>query len=140
MVSSTLCFAAVYPYPIALESFLPIYQMSRLIEYGRFFQRIESIFVFAWAASALGYLSIGFFFLVYVFKLTFKLKYYRPLIIPFALIVFVLAILPKSLMTTIKLETLYFRSTAWIIPFALTPILLLIAGARLKSKKKVGGA
>jgi spore germination protein (amino acid permease) len=139
LISSSLIYIAVFRYGYGLENFLPVFQLSRLINYGRFFQRIESIFVLAWTLVAYMYLSIGFFFIVYIFKKTFKLQYLRPLILPFAVLIFTLSLMPQNLMISIDLETMYFRSAAWLVTFGVTIILLIIARFVKKSRRK-GGA
>ncbi|MFZ5988572.1 MAG: GerAB/ArcD/ProY family transporter [Bacillota bacterium] len=133
----TLAYLIVFPYPTAVEGVLPVYQLSRLIYFGRFFQRIESLFVLVWTGAALIYLSIVLFFIIYVLKKAFKLKYERPLIAPAAVIIFTLSLLPKSLMSTVELEARVFRVFAWIVTFALPAVLLLIA--TLLKRKKEGG-
>ncbi len=132
--SGMLIFSMVYQYPTGTESFLPIYQLSRLVDYGRFFQRVESMFLIIWVLSALLHLSINLFLIPYVFKKTFKLKYYKPLIVPFAIIVYALAFFPENLISAIELEK-YFRNFAWMVTFLLPIILLSIANS-IKSPKK----
>lgn len=129
-VAGSFVYLVVFPYPTALENFLPIYQLAKLINYGRFFQRVESVFVFIWGTAALIYLSAGFFFIVHIFKITFRLKYYKPLIIPFAILVFNISLLPSSLMQSIELENDYFRNYIWIVTFLLPLIVLIFARAR----------
>jgi spore germination protein (amino acid permease) len=133
---STLQYLLVYPYKSALEYFVPIYQLSRIISYGRFFQRIESIFLIVWVAAALTYLSTGFFFIVHQFKKGFGLSFYKPLIFPFAVIVLTLSLLPPNLMSAIELETRYFRTMAWVVAFGI--IIFILAAARLKLKRQEG--
>ncbi|MCR4435856.1 MAG: GerAB/ArcD/ProY family transporter [Clostridiales bacterium] len=139
LITSALTFLLVFPYPSAIEGFLPIFQLARLINYGRFFQRVESIFVMIWAIAALLYLSMGFFLIVYVFSKTFRLEYYRPLIIPMAIIVFAISLWPKNLMSAIAMETVYFRSAAWAVTFGMTLLLLLVAGAMKKRNHRKEG-
>ncbi len=136
--TGVLVFALVYQYPTGTENFLPIYQLSRLVDYGRFFQRVESMFVIIWVASALLHLSINLFLIPYVFKKTFKLKYYKPLILPFAIIVYALAFFPENLTSTIELEK-HFRNFAWLVTFLLPIILLSIAGFVKPVEKKGAG-
>lgn len=124
------------PYPTGTESFLPIYQLARLINYGRYVQRIESIFVVIWAAAAFLYLASNFFFIVYVFKKAFKLEYYKPLILPFAVLAFTISLLPGNLMDVVALETVFFSKFAWAITFGMTIGLLLI-GRYMKKKVKM---
>ena len=48
MASLTLVFLGIFPYPVATEFYLPAFQMGRLVYYGRFFQRVESLFLTTW--------------------------------------------------------------------------------------------
>lgn len=134
---AALSYSLVFPYPVSTEKFLPIYELARLINYGRFFQRIESVFVFIWAASALLFLSGGFYLILNIFKKTFKLDYYHPLIFPFAAIIFTMSLLPPNLMTAVSLESTYIRNYAWLFILIL-PILLLIM-ANIKKGRSKGG-
>jgi spore germination protein (amino acid permease) len=135
---TTAAYLLVYPFPVALERFLPVYNLARLINFGRFFQRIESIFVLIWAASALLYLSGGFFLILHVFRKTFKLDYYKPLIIPMSILIFTISLLPPNLLSAVELEQRYFRNYIWILTFVIPIILLLFAGWIKKSRKKEG--
>ncbi len=132
-----LIFSLIFQYPTGTESFLPIYELARLVEYGRFFQRLESMFVIIWVASALLHLSILLFLIAYVFKKTFKLKYYKPLIIPFSIIIFSLAIFSHNLLSAIELEK-HFRTFAWMVTFLLPIVLLIIARFVKQPAKKEG--
>jgi spore germination protein (amino acid permease) len=134
MLLSVLSYTLVFPYPTSEDNLLPVFQLARLINYGRFFQRIESVFVFIWATSALLYLSFGFFLAIYTFKKTFELKYYRPLILPFAVIVFGISILPQNMINTIDLESNYIRTYAMIVTFGLTLIILILASIIKKGR------
>lgn len=132
---SILVFIAVIPVSTGIELFIPVFQLARLVNYGMFLQRIESLFMLSWATSALMYLSAILFFLVYIFQKTFKLMYYKPLILPFAVIIFSLSILPSNLMTAIALETKYYSAFGWIVTLLIPLLLLLISSAKKKYGK-----
>ncbi|OPZ89397.1 MAG: hypothetical protein BWY74_02744 [Firmicutes bacterium ADurb.Bin419] len=87
--------------------------------------------------AGLVYLSVGLFFIVYVIKKTFSLEYYRPLIIPTAVILFTLCLIPQSLMASINLEGEIYRKYSWLVTFILPIIILLLA--KLVKRKKEGG-
>lgn len=133
---STLTYLLVYQYPTAIENFLPMYQLARLINYGRFFQRIEAFFLIIWGITAFLYLSVGLYLLLHVFKKAFNLKYYKPLIIPFAIIIYTISLVPPNLITVLEMETEYFRTLSWTVTFGLTTFILLFANIRLKLKNK----
>ncbi|WP_176431512.1 GerAB/ArcD/ProY family transporter [Anaerovirgula multivorans] len=134
---TTIIYLVVIPYPVAVESFIPIYQVARLIDIPRIFERIESVFIVIWTGSILLYLSVAFYFLVYTFQKTFKLTYYRPLIIPFAILVFNFSLLPDNYLSTVHLEAKYFSNFAWILAFGMT-IILLGVGNIMKNKRQKG--
>ncbi|MCX7843205.1 MAG: spore germination protein [Clostridia bacterium] len=134
LLTGAITYIGVMTYPVALERILPIYPMSRLIDYGRFFQRIESVFVFIWAGAGLLYISVAFYFCLEVFRKTFRLEYSRPLALPFAAIVSTIALLSPSLMASIQIDSQYFRRWSWILSFGLTIIILM--AARIKKSRK----
>lgn len=136
LTSGALAYIAAIPYPTALENFLPIYQMARLINYGRFFQRLEPLFLVVWVTAALLYLTSTFYFLLYVFRKTFGLKYHKPLIMPFAVIVFTLSLMPANVISTVELESFFYRNISWVVTFGLTLVLLLTAWAVKGRKRK----
>jgi len=135
LIIAALVYLAVIPYPSAEEKILPIYHLARMINFGRFFQRLEAVFVLIWATAALMYVAVGLYFIAYLFKKSFGLKYHRPLIFPFAAIIFTLSLLPESLIQSALLETEIVREWGWILVFAM-PILLLIIGRFVKRKAK----
>ena len=133
LVSLPLAFLLTIPYPAAMESTLPAFDLGRIINYGRFFQRVEAVFIITWGTMGYMYLSTGFFFLIYVFRKTLGLEYHKPLILPFAVITFSTGMLPKSLMATIDIILKYYRYYYGIVAFAIPILLLIIAGLRKKA-------
>ena len=135
MVMTSLCYALTYQYPATTEMFLPMYQMAREISIGRFFTRIESAFIVIWASSAFLYLSSGLYFITWLFKATFDLKYQKPLVLPFSILIFTLGIVPENLYSTMQIELEIHRTWSWLITFLLPLLLLVIASVRVRSKK-----
>ncbi|MDP4094900.1 MAG: endospore germination permease [Bacillota bacterium] len=132
-MASVLVYEMVFGYPSGTESFLPTFELARLINYGRFFQRVESVFMFSWVISAMLYLSIILYFSAYVLQKMFRLKFYKPLIFPLVVIIFCISFLPPNLMTSITLETKYFTYFLWTLGFVI-PVILLLIGRFVKRK------
>ncbi len=135
MTIGALVYLLVVPYPTSTENLLAYLHLARYVNYGRFFQRIESVFVLTWCLAGLAYLSVGLFFIVYIIKKTFSLEYYRPLIIPTAVILFTICLIPQSLMASINLEGDIYRKYSWLIAFIL-PIAVLLLAKFVKRKKE----
>jgi len=136
LVLSSLCYLLVYQYPTATEFFLPIYQMARAIRIGRFFSRIEPSFILIWASSAFLYLSSGMFFITYLFQNAFGLKYRKPLILPFTILVFTLSIIPENLYSILQVQIRVYRKYFWTTAFLLPLLLLSTASIRARRKKE----
>lgn len=82
------------------------------------------------------YVTVGLYFIAYLFQKTFRLKYHKPLIFPFGVLIFTLSLLPDNLLDTVLLETEIIREYGWILAFVM-PILLLLISGLVKHKKKI---
>jgi len=119
-------FGMLFQYPALIETVFPIFNTTRIVYYGRLFQRLESLFFILWTMGAVFFLSSSMYFIIYTFTKTFKLPYIKPLIIPFAVLIFNLTLLPTSLLETSKIVTDYYYNYSWIPTFILPIILLII--------------
>lgn len=132
IISSVLVFTIVFPYPTSSEIYLPFYALSRLIHFGRFFDRLESIFMPIWVLAAAIYLSGAFFLICYSIMKTFDLPYMNPLIMPVAILLYTASFIPQSVFETILIEN-WLRTWGGLIPgFGLPIIFLIIAMIRKK--------
>lgn len=138
LVLASLCYTLTYQYPATTEMFLPMYQMTREINLGRFFTRIESAFIVIWASCAFLYLSSGLYFITWIFKAAFGLKYHKPLLFPFGILIYTLSIVPENLYSTLQIEMVVYRSWSWMITFLLPLLLLIIANIRVRRKTGKG--
>ncbi len=75
---------------------MPLFVVSRYIEFGEFFQRFESLFLLIWTISFCCYLSITCKFSTAIFTKIFNLKDHSQLIVPFVSLIFAIAILPQN--------------------------------------------
>ncbi len=127
-------YVLVYSYPTSTEFIFPSYQMTRLIKIGDFFQRIEAFFEYIWAILMLLYSSAYLFVICYIWKEIFDLKYYRELILPFAIIIGGISFIPGTLMELYKISEIIARITPSI--SFLIPILVSVA-YRVKYRSKI---
>lgn len=135
LTAGSLVYILTFAYPGNLELFLPIYHMARLINLGRFFQRIESLFVLIWAMSALLYLTSLLYFSIYTAAKTAGLKYLDPLILPFAVTVFSAAFIPPNMVVVIKAETNFIYKSEGIALFGFFAVILALANLRKRPKE-----
>ncbi|MEE0943847.1 MAG: endospore germination permease [Clostridia bacterium] len=81
-----LAYCLVYPYPVSSRFIVPMYQLTRLVKIGTYFQRLEAIFEFVWSISILIYTSIYLFIMSDTFKQCFGLRHHKPLVFPLLVI------------------------------------------------------
>jgi len=108
----------------------PLFQLARLISFGRFVQRIEALFIFVWIFAGLVEISLSLYASAVTLARTLKLPVYRPLVFPLALLAYSLSFLPPDFVTAMRLETEVLRNYGWSIAFVLPGILLLLARLR----------
>lgn len=139
LVLSGLIFATVflflimiYPYFSLQELTAPFYVMTRGINYGIFFQRLDPIFLILWIMSIIIAVSVLFFSAVSTYCKIFRLQDSKPIIIPMAVILFALTMAPKDFTSLVYGPIEYFREYGWIIFYGLPLIALVTAVIREK--------
>ncbi len=131
----SLSYVLLFPYPISLENMLPVYPSTRVIDFGRFIQRIEALFMLFWSFTGFLYTSTAAYFTVYTFTRTFNLPHLRPLILPIILLLYNITFLPRSLGETIYNLVTFLYESIWVVTFVM-PVLLLITSMILKKRGK----
>ncbi|MCL6590434.1 MAG: spore germination protein [Firmicutes bacterium] len=126
----------VFNYREAGRLIFPIFQLARLITFGEFIQRVESVFVFLWFFAAGVQLCGLFYGTVIGFAGAFKIKNYRPLVFPLGLLVFTISLLPGSLSSAIQWNDFTLSNYYAMVAFG-TPFILWFFAAILKKGVKI---
>ena len=121
-----------FSYYYGRELIAPIYAMSSLIDYGLFFQRVESIFMFIWSLSSLLSVSIIFYMVLLLYCHIFRISDKRPMVIPLTLILYSLSFIPKGIseLTGIYMQILI--RYGWILFFLPPGVVLAVSLFRRK--------
>jgi spore germination protein (amino acid permease) len=130
---ATLSFLLLYPYQIAVDNKIPVFQMAKHIEFGSFLQRIESVFVLICSISSLLYLGVVFTFILHIMQKTLGLKKSKPIILPMAVISLTVSDILKRMdadMVNSKAANMI-----WLTGLVL-PLIIIIFGACKKVGKK----
>lgn len=133
---SIFAFSLTFPYTSAQEITSPMYEMATLIDYGRFLQRVEPIFLFIWIMSSLISSAVIFYAFVWLFCKAFRIQDRRPIIIVSALIVFLLSSILKGITTVIYEFVQPLRSYGSLVLFVMPLIALITAAIRNKRSDK----
>jgi hypothetical protein len=135
--SAILAFTLSFPYFASQEITAPMYEMATLIDYGRFIQRIEPIFLFIWITTSLLSTTAIFYSFIHIFCKIFKINDKKPVIIAGSAILFTASFIHRDI-TTIVYGGIQATRTFGGIPFFVLPlIVLIIALIRKKGGRNV---
>jgi hypothetical protein len=136
--ATTLAYNLVMPYYTAAENTNPIYILARSISYGRFFQRFESIYLFAWSISSIFAAGISLYMTLSIYCKIFRLDDHRTLVLPLAILLFSTAILPPDISTIALNYVPFSRKYFYLIYFGIPLLALLVALVRGKKGEPSG--
>lgn len=124
-----------FAYYMAEEITAAMYEMSILINYGVFFQRIEPVFLFIWSLSSLISITILFYMVLMIYCHIFNIQDKRPVIFPLAIIVFTISLLPQGVIQIITGFVQGLRQYGWIMFFIPSLLVLIISTIRKEDLK-----
>ncbi len=137
LIWSTLSFLLLYPYQIAVDNRIPIFQMAKHIEFGNVQQRVESIFVLVCSISSLLYLGVIFAFLIFIMQKTLSLKKSKPLVLPVAILAFTAADGIKRM--NLDIINSFVGKFIWLFGLVLPLIIIILGAAKKVGRKQEGG-
>ena len=116
----------------------PLYLVLVSAELGRFFQRPDAIFIFTWMLGIISFISVIIMFCSIILKKMCNIKKTSNLSFIFGSLLYIVALVPSSLIAISNLENIAYRYSTIIIVFIASPILLIIAN--IKKKHAKGGS
>lgn len=131
-----LAFSLFFPYSIGQEMTAPLYQMASQINYGTFFSRMEPIFLFVWVISTLISVCATFYVSLMIYSHIFRIRDNRPLVIPLALIMLGLAVLPKDIIDLVNKYIHTEREYGWTLFFLPSILVFVVALIRRKGVRR----
>lgn len=130
---SFLCYLMIFGYTTGSENISGIFELSRSIYYNRFIQRIESIFIFIWVISSVITTTASYYISLLLYCKAFTIKDHKPLLLPFAALVFIIGILPLSMQEVTQKNISVLRQYSMYIMY-IPSILVLILAILFKKK------
>lgn len=118
------------------DKLMPLYSAVRHIEFGTFFQRLDSLFLLTWILSFCCYLGVATNFSMGIIKKVTNIKNTKLVLFPFVLTILGVSLLPKSEAITNFLEGTVYKYVflIFVIGFSIS----LLALAAIKNKKPKG--
>ena len=134
LLLSVVCLLMTFPFINFTDELMSMYLLSRMIEFGRFFQRIDAIFIFIWILSALSFLTFTSILITNIFKKLTRIKSSRTMLYGTVSIIFSVALIFNSIANLKFIEDVVFKYIIIILVFIISPILLILANFKYKRR------
>ncbi len=131
---STLLF--IFSFFIDANEITPLYNATRYIEFGNFFQRLESVFLLIWILAFACYLSIVCKFSMSVFKKLTNIENKKPLIDIFGILILGISLIPQNYAIADRFETKIYPNLVISIVIILGLSILILANWKKKKQKQ----
>ncbi|EGD49581.1 spore germination protein [Ruminiclostridium papyrosolvens DSM 2782] len=135
---SILAYTLTFPYYVASEVTAPMYEMATLIDYGRFLQRLEPIFLFIWNISSFISVTAVFYTFTSIYSKMFRIQDRKAIVMPSAIILFFCSMIQKDMVSVIYGSVEALREYGGIFLF-IPPIIALIV-AKIRKKEAIPNA
>lgn len=134
MLIYLLIFTMVFDYPPMEIISFPYQQLTTFVKVGRSIERIEPVYFFFWTLAAAIRFAIYIYLTTLLFAQVFKLKEFKPLLLPMTWLIILLGMLPEnSVQEIFIIREKYLLNGTWEV-FILLP-LILIAIYKLRGEK-----
>jgi len=134
---ATLLF--IFPSIITTDEILPLYLASRFIEFGRFFQRLDAVFLLIWIISIMSYLSTLLALITNIFRKVSSFKYPYITIYIAAIVIFLVSLIPQNYVQVHFLETTVYKYIVLGLVFVVSLTILILATLKCKKQHKLKG-
>lgn len=125
----------MFPFFTKVDEIIPLYSAATYVEFGSFFQRLEAIFLLIWIIAFACYLSMLTMFSIHSFRKMAKIKYIKPIVIPFTLVILGISLIPSNFAVAKFFETVIYRFAMIGVTFVVGFFILIFAN--YKKKKQV---
>lgn len=139
---SVISLLLVFSYATTSRQMLAIYPLTRLIEYGRFFQRIDGLFILFWILAAFSYISTNVILAINIFQKLTLVKSTKALAPCFSTIVLGMSLIIGSVADFKFFADVVHKYYYLVLAFVVTPAILFMANVKWKrknNKTEIGG-
>ena len=125
----------IFPFIAFSDEMLSVYLLTRLIEFGKFFQRVDAIFIFVWILSTFSFLSVTTAFINRIIKKLTQIKNHKALSYAVCSIIFSIALSFKNISDMKYIQNVLLKYIVIILVFVISLIVLILANLKHKKEK-----
>lgn len=133
---SVITLLLVFTFVTRTNQTLVIYSLSRTIEYGRFFQRTDALFIFLWILLLLSYLSVVLAFCLNIFKKVSNISNPKMMTFCFSLLMFGIGMISHNIDIARFIHGTIYKYYELILVFVISLVILIIANLKIRKRNK----
>lgn len=134
LLLSIVSLLMTYPFITQTDETLSLYLLTRLITFGKFFERVDAIFIFLWILALLSFLSFNVFLVISIIKKLINLKHSSQLSYSISFILLGISLAFPNIVSVKMFNRSFFRNFNAILIFVVSFIIILLA--YLKKRKR----
>lgn len=134
LIVSILLFGII-PYPTTPENYFPFFELSRFINFGRFIQRVESLYTLVWLLAVYLYISLSTSYVVQIISKSFNIKYPKRIIPLICMLIFSISLMLKSYITVLAIRKIFINYVIPLATFLYSLIIMILANIKYRRLK-----
>lgn len=134
LITSIVCLLLSLSVSTNIDNISPIYTLIANNYYSDYLQHPEPLFVFTWILSIISYSNIILMLIIRFLKKITTISNPNAFIFPICIIIFIVALVPKNLLSTHTMENFLYDYIFLPIIFIIFPLILIIGNIKLKKK------
>lgn len=131
--AALLATSLTFPHYVLQETTAAVYELTTIIDLGRYLQRVEAIFIFARIFNAIIANTVSYYAFLWIFCNTFKISDKRPVVISSCIVLFASTFLQKDITSVVFGRLAFFHEFGSSLLLFGLPVLALIT-AKLRKK------
>ena len=126
-----------FPFITGGEGVLSIYMITRTIQFGKFFQRVDALFILIWALTFFSYLSVIMSYTLKIAKKNTKTNKNSTMIFLIALGIFIVTLIPQNISQIRFAENVIYKYSSLFITFILSFVILILGYFKKRKQKGI---
>lgn len=130
-----LVFLMVFPMPDGLSVPFPLFDLTQLLMFGRFLERLDALWMLFWAVGGAIGLSTGLMAAALMWRDAFRLPSHREAVLPLAAAILATSLFPSNQATALDYEIFFLRRWGFVTALLIPLLIALAAQARRRSNR-----
>ena len=127
----------IFPFTTGREGVLSVYMITRTIQFGKFFQRVDALFILIWVLTFFSYLAVIMSYVVKITNKNYTPKHNTITVYLTGASIFLVSLIPKDIVQIRFAQNVIYKYSTLIIVFGLTLTIMILGYLKKKKQKRL---